>query len=231
MRRLGIALLSLCLFTCASSTRFAIEVSGLASREIATKSYIILPGADDLRANDLQFMEVARYVRGALARRGFVETSEANAADIAVFLTYGIGDPKTRHYTRIVPVYGEIGGGTSTVSLSTYGADGVTTTHGTVTTSSTRGQIGTNVSTDVVTTYFRYLVLDAWDLNQFRKSHETVPVWKTVLTSTGSSGDLRRVLPVMVAAGEPYVGTNTGKQLHINLGESDSRVTLVRSAQ
>jgi hypothetical protein len=215
-----------------SGPKFFVEVSGLAvSGSNTGRTYVIAPGVDDLGAEDLQFREFASYVRGAMSRKGFVEVQDTTAADIALFLTYGIGDPERRTYVRNVPVYGQIGGGTSTVTLSSFGAGGWSTTTGTVTSPGLYGQVGTQTQTETSVSHFRYLLLDAWDLAEFRKTKKARPVWKMIVTSSGSSGDLREVFPILVAAGEPHLGTDTGKQLHVSLSESDPRVAAVLSVK
>jgi len=48
-----------------------------------------------------------------------------------------------------------------------------------------------------------------------------MPVLRTTLTSSGSSGgDLRRVFPIMVAASHQCLGMNTGKQIRPVLQET-----------
>lgn len=209
-----------------------VEVSGLSvPGGSVARTYILAPGVKDLGPEDLQFREFATYVRGALSRKGFVEVQDATAADIAVFLTYGIGDPEQHTYVRNLPVYGQIGGGTSTISLSSFGTGGWSTTTGTVTSPGSYGQIGSQAQTVTSVTHFRYLLLDAWDLADVRKAQKARPVWKTIVTSTGSSGDLRQIFPILVAASEAYFGTDTRKQLHVTLEESDPRVAAVRSVK
>jgi hypothetical protein len=48
------------------------------------------------------------------------------------------------------------------------------------------------------------------------------------VVSVGSSGDLREILPVMVAAAEPYWGADTGKAVLVSLQEGDERIGSVR---
>lgn len=230
MRFLVVGAVTWLLIACAAATgpTFRVEVDGLAAPTNYAKSYVLLTGTEDVAEDDLQFKEFATYVRGAMARRGYVEVSSPSTAEVAVFMTYGIGDPQTRRVTRTIPLYGPIEGGTSSVSLSTLGPDGLTLTTGTITTPSTYGQIGTRTQTRESITYFRYLILDAWDLNAFRSSQKAVPVWKTIVTSTGISGDLRVVFPILVAASEPFIGLNTGGRMRVELKESDPRVVAVR---
>jgi len=65
------------------------------------------------------------------------------------------------------------------------------------------------------TTYPRYLFLGAYDGKTLRQSNgqDAVEVWNTAVVSTGSSDDLRAVMPIMIAAAADYFGGNTGRKI------------------
>jgi hypothetical protein len=54
------------------------------------------------------------------------------------------------------------------------------------------------------------------------------PIWKVKMISTGPSGDLRLIFPVMIGAGKEYIGTNTGKSIRVIIAEDDDRVLAVK---
>ncbi|MEK6263163.1 MAG: hypothetical protein AABP62_31685 [Planctomycetota bacterium] len=230
-RILNLAIVLVCLSCSTAPTVpvFQVRVSSLVDPDRTPgRSYVLLPSAEGIDLEDLQFREFARYVAGALERQGFTRAPDFSKADVAVFLAYGIGDPQLQTYTYTVPVYGQTGGGTSTLNLSTYGAGGYSTTSGTITTLPRYGPVGSQSVTQSNVTYFRYLFLDAIDLRAFRESQKVLSVWRTNVTSNGSSGDLRLVLPILVAASEQYIAVNTGKQVEVDLREGDPRVQKVR---
>jgi hypothetical protein len=72
------------------------------------------------------------------------------------------------------------------------------------------------------------MLLDAYDLDIFNKTNQTVQVWRTTETSTGSSGDLRRVFPILVAGSGAYIGKNTGQNVEIILKENDKEVKKIK---
>ena len=72
------------------------------------------------------------------------------------------------------------------------------------------------------------MFIDALDLNEYKKTEKQKQIWKTTVISTGSSGDLRRVVPILVAASKPYVAKNTGQKLFILLKEQDQAVLDVK---
>jgi len=214
---------------CAIGPMFQVNVDSISTLEAEVqKKYILLSGLKDVKPTDLQFREYASYVDKALAAKGFVKADDFQDANVAIFLAYGIGNPQKHHYTYSLPVWGQTGVSSSTTSgtLSTYGGYG--TYRGTTTYTPTYGITGYTSHSGTRITYFRFLVLDAVDLNEYRRSQNTKQIWRTTVTSTGSSGDLRRVFPVLVGASRPYIGINTGKKIKITLTESDKRVIEIK---
>ena len=218
-RSIILTLIFMALLTgCAIGTMFRVNVDSISAPEAEVKKkYILLSGLKDVEPTDLQFREYASYVDKALAAKGFVKAEDFQDANVAVFLAYGIGDPQKHHYTYSLPAWGQTGVSSSTTygTLSTYGGYG--TYHGTTTYTPTYGITGYTSHSGTRITYFRFLVLDAVDLDEYKRSQKTVQIWRTTVTSTGSSGDLRRVFPVLVGASGPYIGINTGKKVKITL--------------
>jgi hypothetical protein len=202
------------------------SISGLDSG--TNKRYILLPVVKDVTLNDLQFREYSSYVDRALSSAGYVKARDFNDANIAIFLAYGVGDPKEHLYSYSLPVWGQTGVSSSTTfgtirSFGTYG-----TYHGTTNYTPTYGITGYTTHVGSYTTFFRFLVMDAVDLEEYKRSEKIVQLWKTTVTSRGSSGDLRRVFPVLVAAAKSYIGTNTGKQVDVTLTESNKTVLEIK---
>lgn len=212
---------------------FAIQVDAL--RDSATapakKSYALFPGLEGVADADLQYREVARYARKALAARGFTEAADPAKAEIAIFLNYGIGEPRTTYFTYSYPVLGILGPETYTFHSTTVGEAGRTTTTGTLEPFPHVGVVGTETRIGSATVYFRFLVLEAIDVARSREAKRPIPTWKTIVTSTGSSGDLRRVLPALVVAGQPHLGEHTDHQVDVLLEETDPAVVDLRRAE
>jgi hypothetical protein len=205
--------------------QFHVSVNALRDAQAPEKrTYVLYPGLKDVDPNDLQFKEFAAYVHRALQGRGYVPAQEGSPADIVIFVSYGIGEPQTTYYSY--PIFGQVGGGTSTFSASTYGSGGYAHTTGTVTSSPQFGVVGTG--TGARTEFFRWSVVEAVDVDAFVKTQKVVQLWRTTMTSSGSSGDLRLVFPIMVAAGQPYIATNTGQQVRRILNEASPEVVAIR---
>jgi hypothetical protein len=216
------------LLSACATPKYLVQVDSITAPDRAAGStFVLLPGREGVAPNDLQFREFAGYVARALRSRGLEPAQSVEAADIAVLLNYGIGEPQVTAYTYSLPVYGQTGGGTATYSGSTYGSAGTSHSTGTIHQQPTFGVVGTQTHTRSVAAYFRYLVLDAVDLHAYRESESIVPVWRTTITSTGSSGDLRKIFPILVGAASEHIATNTGRQVHLQLREGDPRVRQV----
>lgn len=216
---------------CATTTppKFAVTVDSLAGPAAQEhRTYILLPGNEGATWDDLQFQEYASYVMRVLDAQKFVLAKSPEDADVAIVLSYGIGDPETRQYTYSLPVWGKTG----VSSSQTYGTAtsyGNTATYsGTTTYTPSYGITGYSSQTASVTTYFRYASITGYDFRQFKESNRQVQLWRTNISSTGSSGDLRQVFPVLVAASVPYLATNTGKQVPVELLEDDDVVRAVK---
>ncbi len=227
--RIVVALVALLLGGCVSSAplAFNVQVDNLGTIRTEQRSFVLLPGNDGVAAEDLQFQEYARYVGAALEARGFQPADGLATADLAFLVSYGIGDPVTHSWEETSPVYG-LKEGEARVTSTTFGTDRYKTTTTTVNRPVTYGVVGSQTHTRSRTEYFRYLSLSAVDLERYRASAEVEERWRTRVTSTGSSGDLRRVMPILVAAAAPHLGNRTDGKLFVSLREDSPQVSAVR---
>jgi hypothetical protein len=210
-------------------TRLLVAVDSLASSTAKEKhTYILLPGNKDVTWDDLQFQEYALYLIRVLNAHGFVSAQKAEDADVAIVLSYGIGEPQTQQYSYSLPVWGQTGVSSANTygTATTYGNS--TSYSGTTTYTPTYGVTGYTTQVGSVTNYFRYALVTGYDFKLFKESNRQVQLWRTTITSTGSSGDLRQVFPVLIGAAVPYLATNTGKQIAVRLRESDEVVRAVK---
>jgi len=211
---------------CAS---YDVRVSSIAGNDSASGgTYYILSGAKDVDSNDLQFKEYANYIDCAMAGKGYTRTKDFNRADIALFLSYGIGDPKDSVSSYAIPVFGQTGVSSAYTSgsVNSYGSNAYYS--GTTSFTPQYGLKGFATGVRSRTTYFRYFLLDAFDLKTYREKNDNVQLWSTKVTSSGSSSDLRTVFPVMVGAAKSYFGKNTGKQLSFDMYDWNEDVKSVK---
>lgn len=223
--------LALVVAGCRSGPIYQVRVNGLGNTTPdAYSTFIVIPAMEGITADDLQFAEYAQYVVTALKDRGFKPVSESDTADLAVALSYGISDPQSQAYSYSVPTYGVTGYQSSTTTGVAVPVGGSTYYTGKTTYTPTYGVTGSQTYSGVQTYFTRYCVIGGYDLEALRSSGDVKQVWKTVITSSGSSGDLRRALPAMIAAAQPLIATNTGVIREVDIKESDERVRRIKGA-
>jgi hypothetical protein len=222
--------LLLSLSGCATTPKFYVDIDSISSSNAdSKKKYVLIPGMKDVKNTDLQFMEFTKYIDNALISRGFIKAKKTEDANIAIFLVYGIGNPQEHTYSYAIPMWGQTGVSSSTTfgNINTFGNIG--TYSGTTTYNPTYGVTGYIPATGSYVTYFKFLELDAVDLDEFRKSQKMNQLWKTTVTSSDQSGDLRFVFPIMVAAAKEYLGSNTGQKIQVILTIEDQRVVEIKN--
>jgi hypothetical protein len=200
--------------------RYTIGIDSIASKKANEKIYyILLPGNKDENVDNLKYKEFAKYVNRALKLSGFIHVKHQEDADIMIFLTYDIGDPKEHVYTYAIPVFGQTGYSSSHTSgtLKSYGNYGTYSKTTTYTPSFGIKGYGTGVGSFI--TYFKYIVLDAYDLKKYAKSNKMIQVWRTTITNNGESGDLRKMFPRMLGGALGYIGEDTEQLETFNIEE------------
>lgn len=209
--------------------RFNIAVDSLAaSGADSKKTYLLLPGNQGVTAADLQFKEYAEYLKRVLNKRGYIYTESKDEADVAIYLAYGMGDPQTHQYSYDLPIWGRTGYYASRTNVAETTVDGKTTYRAYTTYIPSYGYIGYNSYIDTVTTYMRFAVITAYDYSQFKKDETEVQLWKTTINSTGTTDDLRRIFPILMAASIPYLATDTGRKVYLTVYENDPVVQEIK---
>jgi len=203
---------------------FRVSVNSFTTPAAKSKSYFVLSGMKGVPETDLQFAEARGCLSRVMNTRGFVQAPTLRDAHVAVMMNYGIGEPEQSQFTSTSPVFGLSGGGTSEFETSTRTSSGTLRTTGTITEAQTFGITGYQTVTKTVTAFDRWVFIRAIDLDEYRATGAIRSVWETTIVSTGRSGDLRRVLPVMIAAAGPKLDENTGRFVDISLREGDARV-------
>ena len=220
---------------CATGPTYNVATSGLASPKISqAQTYTLWPMNEGVQPSDLQFQEYSAYVARALNSRGFNMAQEDETPDMVVLLGYVIGEPEKHVQSYNIPIFGQTGIASSTTTgtanTNVYGtssyATGITNYNQTTTYTPSYGITGYNSGVQTFTTFTRFIMLSAAFFDA--ESEDWEPAFETTITSTGSSGDLRQVFPVMVAAAAEKIALNTGQAEMVSLGESDPRVLAIR---
>ena len=220
------------LASCGATKQFQSDVDSFARPDVKGKlQYVLMPGEKGTEPSDLQFLEFSAYVEKVLAEKGYLKAQSVDQANIAIFLSYDIGDPRTHQFSYSTPVYGQTGVSSATTHGTVSSFGGMGSYSGTTTYTPSYGVTGYRSEVGSFTTYERFLLLASFDIAASAKEGKSIQLWKTEVVSNGSSNDLRFVFPYMVASMRPYLATNTGKKVRITIAEDDPIVLQLRGAQ
>lgn len=223
MRKMIVLLLAFLVQGCATDyLKYTVNINSISAPNIENKKrYALLPADETLSEGSLQYQEYTNYIDIALQQKGFIKEQNFETADIAIFIKYDISDPETTTSNYSIPTYGETG----IASASSYGTfDALGNYSQRTTYTPTYGVTGSRTYQETTTTYHRYLVLNAVDLDEYRKTEKLKQVWNTKIQSSGSDGDLRTIFPFLLTAAKPYLGSNTGKTIEVDIFKNDERV-------
>jgi hypothetical protein len=191
-----------------------LSVNAIADDSIKSQTYGLFSGDKSIDEKDLFYKEYRKLVNNSLEKAGFQNTESKKTGDIAIFLTYGIGEPVTRTEAYAIPIFGQTGYSSATTTGHLYGGN----YSGTTTFNPQYGVTGTTTGYSTTTSYTRFLILDAVDF----RSGKPEPRWKVIVASTGPSDDLRRVFPALALAAGQFAGKNPGQTLNFEIQENDS---------
>ena len=170
------------------------------------KKYILVPSDSTINTKDLQYIVFSDMIKKSLSQKGYIEATKPDEANVAIFFKYGISNPKTFHRTISLPQWGETGiSSTNTsgsVEINPF-SNNINYNQKTSVTPS-YGITGMNRIPLTIVQYLRYLTLTAYDLDEYKKNGDEKIIWNMVITSIGRSGDLRRVFPYLLVAGETF---------------------------
>lgn len=185
----------------------------------AGTTYVLYPAAEGVSPDDLEFLEYASHIEKALSAKGWRRISPHQQADLAVLVSYGIGDPQQHTTTSALPIFGQTGVQSAythgSVNLPTYG--NTATYSQTTTYTPSYGITGYVPVQNTYTTYQRWLNVAAFDFGVYLREGKEAQVWRVSVTSSGSTGDLRQIIPYMAASAAPHFGSSTGKAVPVSL--------------
>ncbi len=227
-RIIPITVVSILLGGCASTYSF--KVDAINNPEATEhQSYKIVSSNPEVNEEDLQFKEVAEYVKTSLSSKGLYEAPDLESADMVVDISYGIGEPQVDFKTYSTPVYAQVGGGYRTVSSPVVGSDGkvrmVTTT---IYIPPRKEIIGMEEQIVPITTYEKFLRMTSRENQDADESEGPVQVWSIYVKNKDESEDLRKYLPLMAAASVDYVGENTEQQQEVKIKDTDESVAFIK---
>jgi hypothetical protein len=214
---------------CASS--YNVKVDSLARPGKENVVSYEIHNANPLVADDsLRYKEAVGYVKTALSGKGLYEAPEKTKPDLVVDVDYGIGPPQIRTETMSEPVYVEVPGATrtETVQVGTDAKGNPIYTTVLIQEPSTQRFAGFREYQITITVYEKYLRLTARESEPESEGRPPTEVWSVDVTSEGESRDVRKHLPVLVAASIEYIGQDTHGQKTIKLKDNNADIAFVK---
>lgn len=209
------AMLSAC-----SSTKLYTSVSSFSKgTPPAGVSYILLPYAQGsisnsfAKLNEFEFNEYAAYIERGLSAKGWRRVPVNGTAHMVVFVAYGMGPPQEKTYTYSTPTWGQTGGGTAYTTGVASSFGGYTNLSATTTFVPNYGITGYQTHLGTMTTYDRWLRVMSFRMDTLAKTNQWDQVWDVSVKSTGTSNDLRAVMPYLAMSASQYAGVSSGRSV------------------
>lgn len=240
---LGSAVLSLS--ACGTLYKLDVTAHNDASVELGN-TYVIASGDPDLSVRSPEFAIYADQLERALADSGYLRLPEEQltSADMAIYLSADVDAPTKTYYQANRQVY-ETGPDDSPVrgsrGPSSDSSSPVQQQANRIITASEappeQELIGNEELPFERTVYTKRLSIVAVDLQAYLKEIAAVgradasrrEIWSVDVTTTGSPSDLQEVVPVMIAAARPYIGTSTEDDMLVKMSGTDKRVAAIKA--
>jgi hypothetical protein len=193
------------------------------SYEIQNKNPLV---ADD----SLRYKEAADFVRTALSGKGMYEAPGNTKADLVVGLDYGVGPPQIRHETVSEPVYITLPGQIRTERVQVGTSSTGQPIYQTITVQDPPRTefVGYREYIVTVVVYEKYLKLSARENAPVVEGRPPQEIWTVDVTSEGESRDIRKNLPILVAASIDYIGKDSQGQKTIRIKDKGDDVTFIK---
>lgn len=221
--------LALTLGGCAST--YEVKVDSLAKPKAEAAVSYEIKNKNPLVADDsLRYKEAEAYVKTALSGKGLYEAPPNTKADIIVDLDYGIGPPQSRAEVQSEPIYITVPGQMRTQTVQVGVDQRGNPIYQTVVTQDPPSTefAGFHDYQVNVTVYEKYLRLTARENVPAAEGRPPTEVWTVDITSEGESRDLRKNLPVLVAASVDYIGKDTHGQKTVKIKDANPDVGFVK---
>jgi hypothetical protein len=209
---------------------YLVHIDSISDRTAqVNKVYQILPGNKDTGANDLQFKEFAGYLVKTLSIQGYRLAGAEEKAEMEIYLSYGMGEPEKHTYSYSEPVWGQTGAEIYSQSTQVNNPDNSTSQQSMTYVEPQYGVTGYTTQTGEYTSYKKYAIIDAYDIKNGVAGQKLKEIWKTSVSSSGKTKDLRKIFPALMAASVKYIGENTGEEISVNIGEDSETLKAIKN--
>ena len=197
------AVLCAALLSGCGSTKYTMRLEANAEKVDFGRSYVILPGIMETRAEDPQFKAVAVALDRLLQSRGYTKAPGVEAADLGIYVEFGVRE-------SVGPPMG--GGGMPAVPMPGFGRPG--------------GLFGGFGGMERI--FSRWLTVEAVDFARYKANDPKNVGWSVSVTSRGNTASLEKAMPFFAAAMDAYIG----RKAHVTLEvDSQANVTEVSFPQ
>ena len=227
--RLAIVLPALLLGGCV--TTHELKVDSIAKPRAADAISYEIRNKNPLVADDsLRFKEAAGFVKTALSGRGMYEAPANTKADMIVDVDYGVSPPKVKQEMVSEPVYITVPGQVRVERIQVGTDSQGRPIYQTVTVQDppTTQFAGFREYMVTVTVYEKYLKMSARENKEASEGRPAQEIWTVDITSEGESRDIRKHLPILVAASIDYVVKDSQGQKTIRLKDNASDIAFVK---
>jgi hypothetical protein len=200
-----------------------VTVDSLAKPGATTISYELRNANTDLESDTVLYKKGADYVRKALAGQGMFEAPRGVTPDVVISVEFGVGPPQNRSVVKAEPIFRNI------PDRIPIGVDGYGNT--VYTSGGVAGVEVTGYRDRVITTvvYEKYLRLVAREASPAAGGASSPAIWIVDAKNESESHDLRKYLPLLVAASIDYIGKDSHGPVKIRIKDQDVDVTFVKS--
>ncbi len=212
-------------------TTHVVKVDSLAKPRAEQSVSYEIKNRNPLVADDsLRYKEAENLVKTALSGRGMYEAPPNTKPDMVVDLDYGVGPPQMKRETVSEPVYITLPGQirTERVQVGTDSQGRPIYQTITVQDPPTTEFAGFREYIVTVVVYEKYVKLSARENKEMTEGRPAAEIWTVDVTSEGESRDIRKNLPVLVAASIDYIGKDSQGQKTIRIKDSSSDIAFVK---
>ncbi|MDO8539616.1 MAG: hypothetical protein Q7S40_04185 [Opitutaceae bacterium] len=165
-------------------------------------------------AGVLRHQEIANQIRTALSAQGLYEAPDAQAADMVVEISYGIGPP---HAQRTV--YEELAFGRPMTAAERRGPppEGVA-----------REMMGYTALAETIVLREKHLSICARENHAQAEEKPAEDLWRVDVMIEDESDDLRGHLPVLASAAMDHIGRTTNGATAVTLRSDDDAIRFIR---
>jgi len=229
VRALGMMLSAALLAGC--TTTYELKVDSIAKPRAADAISYEVRNKNPLVADDsLRFKEAAGFVKTALSGRGMYEAPPNTKADMIIDVDYGVSPPKVKQEMVSEPVYVTVPGQIRTERIQVGTDSQGRPIYQTVTVQDppTTQFAGFREYMVTLTVYEKYLKMSARENKEATEGKPAPEIWTVDISSEGESRDVRKHLPILVAASIDYVGKDSQGQKTIRLKDNASDIAFVK---